>query len=89
MEEWDKLLRDNEVWCHLNLKGVSEKDIWRLVFKKIEAKDPIPEQEKDCFKYLSIFSLRFIMFRFVKEYLNVRSNLLLDLLLEEKEISGV
>lgn len=48
MEEWDRIIRDSDLWDHGDTKTYNDKDVWKLIFKRIEEKEPPADQEKEC-----------------------------------------
>jgi len=72
MEEWDRIMKDSELWDRAEPKAYEDGDVWKLIFKKIEDKEPPENKELECVQY-------------IREYFRVRSNLLMNMLLEEKE----
>lgn len=48
LEEWDRLISDNEVWGYLKFPGQEGIKYWKKLFKKIEGKEVPPNQEKEC-----------------------------------------
>lgn len=48
MEEWDRIIRDSDLWDHSEIKVYDDKDVWKLIFKRIEERDPQVEKEKEC-----------------------------------------
>ena len=47
MEEWDRIMRDSSLWDHSETKIYDDKDVWKLIFKRIEEKDPSNDQEEE------------------------------------------
>jgi hypothetical protein len=50
MEDWDKIIRDNELWIRPEDKREFYEEPWRIIFKKIEGKTPALEQEDEAYK---------------------------------------
>jgi len=50
MEEWDRIIKDKELWIHPEEKRAQVEEPWKVIFRKIEGRDPTPEQEEDAYK---------------------------------------
>ena len=49
MEEWDRIIRDSEIWDHSEPKTFDDRNVWKLIFKKVENKEPPADQEQEGF----------------------------------------
>jgi len=72
LEEWDRMIKDPEVWSYTDVEKSYNNEFWKPIFRKIEGKDVLEGQEIECYN-------------FTKEYLRIRSHLLLDLLVAQEE----
>lgn len=48
MEEWDRIMKDSELWDRNEPKVYEDGDVWKLIFKKIEDKEPPENKELEC-----------------------------------------
>jgi len=48
MEEWDRIMKDSELWDRAETKAYEDGDVWKLIFKKIEDKEPPENKELEC-----------------------------------------
>ena len=51
LEEWDRMIKDHEVWSYLDVNKSYNNEFWKAIFRKIEGKDVIEGQETECYKY--------------------------------------
>mmetsp|Transcript_36052 Transcript_36052/g.32435 ORF Transcript_36052/g.32435 Transcript_36052/m.32435 type:complete len:102 (-) Transcript_36052:128-433(-) len=76
MDEWDKIIRDAELWYKTeDDRKFLGQDHLSYLFIKIEDEEA-PENKDDEIR------------DFVREYLKIRAHLLLDFMLQEKEKKG-
>ncbi len=50
LEEWDRMIKDHEVWSYLDLNKSYNNEFWKAIFRKIEGKEVIEGQETECYK---------------------------------------
>jgi len=70
-DDWENLIREPKLWDEEGKKGLTKQTVWKYLFEKIEQKLAPVEDQTEVEKFL-------------KEYLKIRANRLVEMLLEEE-----